>query len=150
MYAANTGASGSSLATPHLDSGDHNNAEDDDPSVEPPLTCRVNGDGSATYEQPRDGAAAAMAELWRAGALADVALVVADGSGSGSSSGGGGGGGGGSVELCAHRVVLAAAAGFFRALFAVRCFCAWWDGGLCVVFLLGGAKAKAIFKTPLT
>jgi hypothetical protein len=59
--------------------------------------------GAVTYASPPDALAGALRGLWERGALCDVALVAADG-----------------AELPAHRLLLAAACGFFRALFTVR------------------------------
>jgi hypothetical protein len=72
---------------------------------EPALLCVAEDAGSCSYSQPHpDPTASALRDLWERGHLCDVVLVsTADG-----------------AALRAHRLVLAAASGFFRALFTVR------------------------------
>lgn len=62
----------------------------------------ADADGAATYSAPPDATAAGLLALWQHGKLCDVVLEGADG-----------------AELPAHRLVLAATSGFFRALFTV-------------------------------
>jgi hypothetical protein len=69
----------------------------------PPLVCEPADGGACVYSLPPDPTAAALLQLLRAGALCDALLVPADGG----------------EPVPAHRVVLAATCGFFRALFTV-------------------------------
>ena len=67
------------------------------------LLCFPEDDGACSYSQPADPMAAALLALWEHGKLCDVLLAsAADG-----------------TALRAHRLVLAAASGFFRAMFTV-------------------------------
>jgi hypothetical protein len=67
------------------------------------LVCAADGDGACCYTQsPPDPMAEGLRALWERGALCDVALAPADGG-----------------ALQAHRLLLAAASGYFRALFTV-------------------------------
>jgi hypothetical protein len=74
-----------------------------DADAGPALVAAPEECGACTYSQRPDPMAGALLALWEHRKLCDVALAPADG-----------------AALPAHRLVLAAASGFFRALFTVR------------------------------
>jgi hypothetical protein len=67
------------------------------------LECYPEDNGACTYGLAPDPTARALLELWRHGKLCDAVVVSAEG-----------------AELPAHRLMLAASSGFFRAMFTVR------------------------------